>query len=129
MGTELGQGLTVRLQPDQAIGSEELDRLAGRLRRELLELDVDDVRRATGGEAPEGARALDAHSVGTLLVSLVTAPEALRAVVGVIRGWLGRSQARSVFLEIDGDVLHVTGLSSADQERLIEDWLSRRGGS
>jgi hypothetical protein len=126
MGTQLGQGLTVRLERDHAIGSEELDRLAARLRRELLELDVDDVRRATAGEAPEGARGLDAQSVGTLLVSLVTAPEALRAVVGVIRDWLGRSQARSAFLEIDGDVLHVTGLSSADQERLIEEWLSRR---
>jgi hypothetical protein len=121
--------LAIRLQADHEAGAEELNRLTERLRRELLDLDVADVRRGAGAAAPDGARGLDAETLGTLLVTLVTAPEVLRAVVGTIRDWLGRSRARSVFLEIDDDVLHVTGLSSADQERLIESWLARRARS
>jgi hypothetical protein len=33
-----------------------------------------------------------------------------------------------VTLEIDGDKLEVTGLSSEEQQRLINAWLSRHGG-
>jgi hypothetical protein len=122
--------LAVRLHADQEAPPEELDWLTERLRRELLALDVADVRRgAEAAAAPDGARGLDIETIGTLLVSLVTAPEMLRAVVGTIRDWLGRSRARSVCLEIDGDVLQMTGLSSEAQERLIESWLARQAGS
>lgn len=118
--------LAVHLQAEREAAPDELNRLTERLRRELLDLDVADVRRGTEGEAPDGARAIDVEALGTLLVTAVTAPEVLRAVVGTIRDWLGRSRARSVCVEIDGDVLQVTGISSADQERLIESWLARR---
>jgi hypothetical protein len=121
--------LAVHLQAEQETAPEELDRLTERLRRELLALDVADVRRGAQAAAPDGARGLDVEALGTLLISVVTAPELLRAVVGTIRDWLGRSRARSVCLEIDGDVLHVTGLSSEAQERLIESWLARQTGS
>jgi hypothetical protein len=121
--------LAIHLQANQDTGAEELDRLAERLRRELLDLDVEDVRRATDGAAPDGTRGLDAEALGSLIVSLVAAPEVLRAVVGTIRDWLGRSRARSVRLELDGDVLDVSGLSSESQERLVESWLARQAGS
>ena len=121
--------LALRLQPGSGAGDEELDLLTTRLRTELLQLEVADVRRAPGAPAPAGTRGLDVETLGTLLVSLATAPGVLREVVGTIRDWLGRSRARSVFLEMDGDVLHVTGLSSADQDQLIEAWLRRQAGS
>lgn len=120
--------LSVHLQPDHEAAADELDRLTDRLRRELLQLDVDGVWRAACGPAPYGARAVEVEALGTLLVSAF-APEVLRAVVATVRDWLGRSRARSVSLEIDGDVLQVTGLPSSVQERLIESWLARRTGS
>jgi hypothetical protein len=45
--------------------------------------------------------------------------------VAAIQGWLGRSQQRSVKLELDGDVLELTGVSSRDQQRLVDEWLRR----
>jgi len=129
MGTDHDMGPALRLDLDATAGPEELFRLTDGLRRELLEIGVGGVRRGTDGQAPDGARALDAQSAGTLLVSLVTAPEALRAVVGAVRGWLARSRARSVYLELDGDVVHVTGVSSAEQTRLIDAWIARRARS
>jgi hypothetical protein len=117
--------LAVVLDAGGDASEEEVDRLTGRLRDELLALDVDEVRRAPAGEAPEGARAIDPATIGHLLVSLATAPATLRAVVGTVRAWLARSAARSVKLELDGDVIEVTGLSSADQQRLVELWIER----
>ena len=117
--------LALRLDAGTDASDEEVDRLTGRLREELLELDVDDVRRAAAGEAPEGARAVDPEALGHLLVTVATAPATLRAVVGTVRAWLARSAARSVRLELDGDVIEVTGVSSADQQRLIDVWIER----
>jgi hypothetical protein len=115
--------LALSLDPGADASDEEVDRLTGRLREELLELDVDDVRRAAAGEAPEGARGIDPEVLGHLLVTL--APATLRAVVGTVRAWLARSAARSVRLELDGDVIEVTGVSSADQQRLVDLWIER----
>ena len=58
-------------------------------------------------------------------MTLGAAPATLRAVVGTVKAWLARSAARSVKLELDGDVIEVSGVSSADQQRLIELWIER----
>jgi hypothetical protein len=101
----------------------DLDELAARLRRALLELDVDAVERAPGS-APEGAKGL--AELATLLVTVGNAAGGLATLVGAIRSWLGSSGTRSVKLELDGDSLEVTGLSKPEQERLVAEWLSRQ---
>ena len=117
--------LALRLDAGTDASDEELDRLTGRLRDELLELDVEAVRRRSAGDAPEGARGIDPEALGHLLVTLGAAPATLRAVVGAVKAWLARSAARSVKLELDGDVIEVSGVSGADQQRLIELWIER----
>jgi hypothetical protein len=106
--------------------AERLDTVTRYLRDELARLDVDGVRAAPGGEAPEGSRAFDVVAVGGLLVS-ITNSQVLRAVVTTVRGWLRRTpvQARTVRLELDGDVLELSGATSHEQERLVELFLSR----
>jgi len=117
--------LAVEVSAGSSADSEELDELVGQLRRELLELEVESVDRARGGPVPKGARAVDVLALGTLLVSLVDPATVLPAVVAAVEAWLrGRGQ-RSVKLELDGDILEVTGLSSRDQGRLIDGWLDR----
>jgi hypothetical protein len=116
--------LAVRLQVGDDVHDEEYTRLAGLLRRELLRLDVADVRRRSEGEAPEGARSVDVETLGTLLVSVASTARALRVVVTTINAWLGRSRsARSAVIEVDGDVLVVQGVSEEAQNRLIDDWI------
>jgi hypothetical protein len=125
MARETATVVVLHVEGDDGAGEEELNRITGRLRRELLTLDVDDVQRAPGGPVPEGARAVDVAAIGSLLVSLAGAPAALRAVAGAVGAWVERSQARSVTLEIDGDPIEVTGISSADQRRLIDVWIAK----
>lgn len=103
----------------------ELDEAATRLRKELLELDVDRVQRPTVGEAPPGARAAEILVLGGLVLSFAQNAATVASVVGVLRSWLARGHGRSLRLEIDGDSLELTRLSSVEQERLISAWMAR----
>jgi hypothetical protein len=108
---------------------EELADLTQRLRDELLELDVDTVEPATGGAAPDGAKGLELLAVGGLIVRFAMKASVLRGVVDATVGWLGRQQARSVKLTLDGDTLELTGVSSDEQQRLIEHWVARHAAA
>jgi hypothetical protein len=107
---------------------EELERGALQLRDELSALDVDRVEPALGGAAPDGTRGGIAAGLGALLVSLNPTVGLLTALVGTVSGWLSRPGAvHSVRLELDGDVLELTGTSSEVQERLAEKWIRAHG--
>lgn len=121
--------LEVQLDLDPEADAQELDELTRRLRRRLLELDVDSVERAKGPSPPPGARAVDATSLGTLLVSLASTPEVLRAVVGTVREWLSRARCRRVKVKLGDSELELTGVSSQQQERLISDWIAHHAGA
>ena len=104
---------------------EELERLARSLRAELLELDVAAVEPASAGPAPEDARAVEALVIGSLVVRLARESETLTSLIRTVRGWLGRGVERKVRLELDGDVLELTGSSNEERDRLIEAWIAR----
>lgn len=105
---------------------EELAQLIGRLRRELLDLDVDTVRPRTAGRSPEGAKSgVEMIAMGGLMVQFLLRQEVLTSIVDGVRSWLQRQSARSVKLTLDGDSLEVTGATSAEQNRLVEHWIAR----
>ncbi|MFI5894045.1 hypothetical protein ACIA5D_28490 [Actinoplanes sp. NPDC051513] len=120
--------MKLRLYEDGADG-ERLDELTGLLRQELLQLDVEDVSPLPGGAAPPGSRAFDVAMVGGLLVTLSQSAERLGPVVQAVRNWLGRGQntRRTVRLEIGGDVLELSEATEADQQRLIDLFVTRHG--
>ena len=74
--------------------AERLAVLAGYLRAELVQLDVEDVTWLPAGEPPPGARAFGVVAVGGLLVSLGQFLEGLQSVLSTISGWLRRGEAR-----------------------------------
>lgn len=115
---------------EEGADDERLDAVTGYLRDELMQLDVGGVSPVRVGEAPDGSRALDVIAVGGLLVSVANS-QALRSVVSAVRRWLSRGQGapRSVRMEIDGDVLELSGASAGDQERLVEMFVTRHGST
>jgi hypothetical protein len=115
------------LVTEDGADAERVDLLTGHLRRDLDQLDVDDVRRLPDGLAPPGTRAFDVAVVGGLIVSLGTSAQALGSVLAAVRSWLSRSPGpvRTVRLELDGDVLELSQASASEQERLIELFASR----
>jgi hypothetical protein len=124
--TSLGARLGVKVDLGADAGAEEVAEATLQLRRELLELDVDSVELARAGEPPSGTRAVDFVALGTLMVTVANSG-LLGAVVSAVRSWLGGGSQRSIKLELDGDVLELTGVSSEEQHRLAEAWLRRRG--
>jgi hypothetical protein len=111
-----------------AVGSdadpEEVAEATLQLRRELLELDVESVEIPRTGEPPPGSRAVDLAALGTLVVT-VTQSQLLASVVAAARSWLAGAPKRSIKLELGGDVLELSGVSSAEQRRLTDEWLRR----
>lgn len=115
-------GVQVEIGPDA--DEAELSEATLQLRSELLGLDVDAVDMVSAGEPPPGTRAVDLAALGALAVTLGQS-HLLRSVIGAVRSWLSRTQNRSIKLELDGDVLELTAVSSKEQRRLTDEWLSR----
>ncbi len=111
-----------------AVGSdtdaEEVAEATLQLRRELLDLDVDAVELPPGGEPPPGTRAVELAALGALAVTF-SQSQLLAPVVAAVRSWLAGAPQRSIKLELSGDVLELTGLSSKEQRRLTDEWLRR----
>jgi hypothetical protein len=103
---------------------EEVAKATLQLRRELLDLEVEAVELPPAGEPPPGTRAVELAAIGALLVTIGQS-QLLANVVAAIRSWLAGHQQRSIKLELDGDVLELTGVSSKDQQRLTDEWLRR----
>ncbi len=116
-------GVLVSAGPEA--GDEVVAEATSQLRRELLELDVAGVEPARAGEPPSGAKSIELVALGTLLVNIAAA-EVFSAIVATVRSWIAGHGERSVKLELDGDVLELTGLSTREQQRLTEEWLRRR---
>lgn len=124
MSREAAQ-LAVSVDPGPGADDDELERLARSLRAELLELDVEDVEPATDGAAPEGARAIEAVALGALVVRLVRTPEVLGALTRAIRRWSGPRPERTVRIELDGDVLELSGATGEETDKLVDAWIER----
>lgn len=109
---------------DPGADDETLERLAASLRRELTELDVDDVRPVPAGPPPDGARAVDAAAVGVLLVAVAQALESIGGIITVVRGWVGGAPAdRAVELTIGEHTVKLTSATVDQQDRLVEEFL------
>jgi len=113
------------LDPGPDHDGEELFELTQGLRSELLELDVDGVALGSDGAAPDGSKGPELLALGGLAIKFMLNSAVLKSVVDTTVAWLGRQGARSVKLTLDGDTLELTGVSSDEQGRLVEQWIAR----
>jgi hypothetical protein len=115
--------VVIKAGPDA--DAEDLAVLAVRLREQLLELDIESAEPTTVGQAPPGTRAGEVLLAGALTVMLAQSSGLLTAVVETVKSWASLGRERSVKLELDGDVLEVTGITRTDQRELIQTWIDR----
>jgi hypothetical protein len=102
-------------------GEEELDAETRKLRKALLELDVEDVR-LPEAVAPEGAKGTGTD-IGSMVVSLGGSAVLASLVTGVcqvLRAWVTRDKDRRVVIEVGAHKLELTGGNAEQQARAIE---------
>jgi hypothetical protein len=116
--------LGIQVAVESGADAEEVAEATLQLRRELLDLDVESVEIPRAGDPPPGSRAVDLAALGTLVVT-VAQSQLLGSVVAAVGSWLAGSRQRSIKLELGGDVLELTGVSSGEQRRLTDEWLRR----
>ena len=98
-----------------------IEELTAALRRELRELDLPSVTTASAGPAPPGTRGGEMVELGTLVVSAVTTPALLGAIVATVRAWLGYQGRREVEIVVSGKSVRITGRPTEAQQRMIEE--------
>ncbi len=124
--------LYLNIKPSPEDDIEELQKLTLQLRQDISELDVEKVDYIRAEEIPPGAKAGDMITWGSLLISIATSAAAgsgglLPALVTTVQSWLTRRQEkRTISIEIGGDKLEVSAISSEDQKRIIDTWINRQ---
>jgi tetratricopeptide (TPR) repeat protein/CO dehydrogenase nickel-insertion accessory protein CooC1 len=130
-GTTQAPASPVRLAVETVAGedydTDELAMLTRQLRQELLDLDVEAVEPLRIEDAPGGTKGIEQYSPGSLIVTV--ARSALTALAAALRLWLQRGKSRSIRIEINGDVIELSSVSSSDQAQLIARWLERHSGT
>jgi hypothetical protein len=116
--------LGISLTGGPGVEAEDVSEATRQLRRELLELDIDSVEPARLDDPPPGSRAVEVAALGALVVTIAQTP-LLASVVDTVQSWLARSRQGTIKLELGGDVLELTGVSSDEQRRLTDEWLRR----
>jgi hypothetical protein len=113
--------LTIEHGPDGDV--EELAHLTRQLRRELLELDVEQADVVRHGELPRGAKAVDPAAAGHIALTL--APAAIHGVIALVRRWLEIRRVASVKVTLGEDSLELTNASSEQQDQITRAFLAR----
>ena len=67
-------------------------------------------------------------AAGALLIALGGSGATLPVLVGLVRDWLTRRGSGSVRLKIGSDEVELTHASSATQQRVLDEFLSRHQG-
>jgi hypothetical protein len=116
--------LRLTLPSGDDVDDQELDGLTRSLRRDLLELPVEDVRPEAREPLPPGAKAGGAVAVGTMLVAMAGSGGLLVAVVETVRSWLTRHRDQRVVLELGDAKLELTGATDQQREQLVQQFLA-----
>ncbi|MCB8978014.1 MAG: hypothetical protein H6657_11380 [Ardenticatenaceae bacterium] len=120
--------LLIKINANHDADMNEVAELTRTLRNDILETNAENAEFVTNGKALSGTKSADPVTWGTILVTLAASGGVLTTLINVISSWLSRNKGNSIILEIDGDKLEVTGLSSEEQQRLISLWLNRHRG-
>jgi hypothetical protein len=104
---------------------EDIDRMTRELLSELREMDVERVELVRGGLAPDGTKAVDPVTTGSIMVAVL--PALLPKIVDGIQSWVLRGNNRTVKFKgkIAGQAIEFEG--SADDLQKLLAMLGKKG--
>jgi len=114
------------LEGDPDLDSEQKDELTRRLRKEILQFDVDSVDLAKGAGDVTGAKVADPVTLGAIIVALSASGGVLPTLLATVRDWLrNSSKAHKVSITIGDDTIELDK-ATADQQQALVDAYCRR---
>jgi hypothetical protein len=114
------------LEGDPGLDSEDREQLTQRLRRELLELDVDCVTMARGEGEARGVKAADPVTLGAIVVALSASGGVLPYLLATVQDWLYRSsKAHKISITIDDDTIELDKATAGQQQALVRAYVRR----
>jgi hypothetical protein len=119
--------LTLAIEGAPDSDAEELARLTGQLRSQLLELDVERVDLVRGGQAPPGSKVADPITIGAIIITL--APTVIQAVIGLVQNWHKDHPVSSVKVTLGDDSLELSNASPEQLEQLAQAFIARHSTS
>lgn len=117
--------LVIQIEAGSDADAAEIEELALGLRRDLLELDVDDVAPATL-TAPEGSKPGDPVSWQTMLVTLSASGGVLTTVIAGIGAWMRQRQSPPpLVIKIGKDELTLPAATDSERQQLVQAFIDR----
>ncbi len=109
--------LSIQVSADDAT-EEDIDQMTRQLLAELREMDVEGVELGRAGTAPDGTKAIDPITTGSILVTAL--PAILPKVLEGVQAWVMRGSNRTVKFKgkIAGQAIEFEG-SGEDLQRLL----------
>lgn len=114
--------LLIEVDAESITGSEEAPDLLRRLRIELLDLGIEEVKIVADPPPPDGAKGLPGVNATSAMIYL--GKIGLQAIVARLRQWVFRSGC-SIEATIDGDTIKITGATPEQQDTVLNAWLQR----
>jgi hypothetical protein len=117
--------VVLRLSTIGEVAEDERETITRRLRRELLDLDVDSVTSLPSADLPPNAKA-DPFTVGALLLSLTASGGIITTLIAAINDWLGRHQDVShISVTIEGDTLEIDRATASQRREIMQAYIDR----
>jgi hypothetical protein len=118
----------VVLELEPGTDTEEAARLGQQLRAELLESDIEAMRRVPAPETPAGVKG-PALDWGQWLLTLSATGGVFTSVIMVARDWLDRNaRVKRLKMTIGDDTIELERATTDEREVLIRDWVQRHEG-
>jgi hypothetical protein len=113
---------------DPEADDERLATMTETLRQDLLALDVDSVKRLSGGSAPDGSKGIDPAAVGAILVALKGSVEVATQVVAAVKSWMKRGNSKTATqvlkLTMNGQSIELSAATLDQQQQLVDTFVS-----
>jgi hypothetical protein len=113
---------------DPEADDERLATMTETLRQDLLALDVDSVKRLSGGTAPNGSKGIDPAAVGAILVALKGSVELATQVVAAVKSWMKRGNSKTATqvlkLTMNGQSIELSAATLDQQQQLVDAFVS-----
>ncbi len=116
--------INVYIKAEEGKDKQEIDSLAHSLRDDLLNLEVEEVHLLhEKAPPPAGSKGVEKAAIGSMIVDSING-SIIKEVTQTVQAWIKPNENCAITIEMaDGQKRDVKGISSRDQQKIIDAWV------